>query len=313
MDTKERLEVYKAVFETWRFEVNSHWQRSSYFAAFETVAIAACWKLLDESRSVWAGTVLAVLGVLLTEIWRRNNDKTHFYAEYWLRKVTELEKSLSEGGHESILFATEILNRPRNSRIRHRDLVQAVPMIFFIAWITLFGLGISKELMGWPDVVRFLCAEKRPMYDLVSLFVSIAALLVGAAAAWIAASSLSQAKKVAEGERRDWKQRKWFDLYLKADEAYDALDHFQTIYPDASSGGWGSTEWEGRWNELMRVMRTVNRMAVAFPKDSAIDDLFNATAGFTSTDAALSKERLAQLLNAVEGLRQKALTNQAIL
>jgi hypothetical protein len=27
MDTKERLEVYKAVFETWRFEVNSHWQR----------------------------------------------------------------------------------------------------------------------------------------------------------------------------------------------------------------------------------------------------------------------------------------------
>lgn len=256
---------------------------------------------------------MAALGVLLTEIWRRNNDKTHFYAEYWLRRVAELEKKLSEGGHESILFATEILNRPRSGRIRHRDLVQAVPMIFFIAWITLFGLGISKELAGWSDLVRFLCAEKRPMYDLVSLFVSAASLLVGAAAAWIAASSLWQAKQVAEGERRDWKQRKWFDLYLKADEAYDALDHFQTIYPDASSPGWGSTEWEGSWNDLMRVMRTVNRMAVVFPKDSAIDDLFNATAGFTSTDAALSKERLVQLLNAVEGLRQKALINQAIL
>jgi hypothetical protein len=42
MEIRDRLEVYKTLFETWRFEVNSHWQRSSYFAAFETVAVAAC-------------------------------------------------------------------------------------------------------------------------------------------------------------------------------------------------------------------------------------------------------------------------------
>jgi hypothetical protein len=133
MEIRDRLEVYKTLFETWRFEVNSHWQRSSYFAAFETVAVAACWKLLGDTKSVWAGIVLAVLGILLTEIWRRNNQKTHFYAVYWLGKVAEIEKRLSVEAKESLTFAAEILHRPRNGWIRHRHLVQAVPMIFFLA------------------------------------------------------------------------------------------------------------------------------------------------------------------------------------
>jgi hypothetical protein len=178
MEIKELLEVYKALFETWRFEVNSHWQRSSYFAAFETVAVAACWKLLDGGRSAWAGLVLAVLGIGLTEIWRRNNNKTHLYAVYWLKRVTDLETRISERTGETIDFATAILNRPRTDRIRHRDLVQAVPMLFFATWLMMLLMEISRFS---PYGITWLKVHQTGLeltYDMTALIVSIASLLV---------------------------------------------------------------------------------------------------------------------------------------
>lgn len=39
-NTQASMEVYKTVFETWRAQVDSYWQRSNYFAAFETAALA---------------------------------------------------------------------------------------------------------------------------------------------------------------------------------------------------------------------------------------------------------------------------------
>jgi hypothetical protein len=36
----ERLDLYKIIFETWRSQVDSSWQRSNYFAAFETAPSA---------------------------------------------------------------------------------------------------------------------------------------------------------------------------------------------------------------------------------------------------------------------------------
>ena len=76
------------------------------------------------------------------------------------------------------------------------------------------------------------------------------------AATLIAKSSLSQAKRVADRDQEDWKQRKWFDVYFKADEAYDALDRFQVLYPSPSSPGWKTPEWEREYHDLMRIMRT---------------------------------------------------------
>ncbi len=49
-------------------------------------------------------------------------------------------------------------------------------------------------------------------YESFSLGVSLASLLISVAAVWIAKSSLSQAKQVADRDREDWRQRKWFDL-----------------------------------------------------------------------------------------------------
>jgi hypothetical protein len=67
-------------------------------------------------------------------------------------------------------------------------------------------------------------------YNLVSLIVAVASLIVAAAAAVVAARSLSEAKRVAERDLRDWRQRTWFEVYYKADEVYDALQAFQARY-----------------------------------------------------------------------------------
>jgi hypothetical protein len=144
MEKKELLDVYKSLFDTWRFEVNSHWQRSSYFAAFETVAVAACWKLVRDTKVLSReGIVVSILGLALTVVWFLNNRKTHFYARYWLERVGIVEQKLSMKD-ESLDFATQILNRPRTDWIKHPHLVQAVPMIFFALWLGLFSEAV------WP-------------------------------------------------------------------------------------------------------------------------------------------------------------------
>jgi len=142
----------------------------------------------------------------------------------------------------------------------------------------------------------------------VSLTVGVISLLVAVAATWIARSSLSQAERVADRDQKDWKQRKWFDLYFKADEAYDDLDRFQILSPS-----WNAQQLEWEWNELMRAMRGVHKMAVVFPKNPVIDALLSSTAVFNDQQQAISKDRLSGLFEAVEGVRKKALLNADIL
>jgi hypothetical protein len=307
MDTKELLELYKSLFETWRFEVNSHWQRSSYFAAFETVAVAACWKLVSDPYFAGEGGALAALGILLTAVWYRNNNKTHFYAVYWLEKVAEIERALMQRTGEAIDFAAQILRRPRTGHIRHRHLVQAVPVIFFIAWMILLSAGIHKLWIVHPvgGLAKMQSGTHFLTYEAVTLAVVIGSFLAAVAAVIVAKNSLSQARRVAERDLMNWKQQKWFDLYFKADEAYDVLERFQVLYPDPMS--LTTDEGKREWNDLMRIMRTLHRMAVVFPKNPAIDELLSATAVFKDPKEALSPERLAQIFAAVDGIRQHAL------
>jgi hypothetical protein len=144
VETKDLIELYKSLVQTWHFEVNSHWQRSSYFAAFETVAVAGCWKLLSNSSGPrWAGAALSLLGISLTAVWFLNNRKTHFYSVYWLEAVCKIENKLALE-KDGIDFFTQIQKRPRTDLMRHRNLVQAPPFLFFIAWIILLMCGAYR-------------------------------------------------------------------------------------------------------------------------------------------------------------------------
>jgi hypothetical protein len=306
MNTDQLLEIYKSLFETWRFEVNSHWQRSSYFAAFETVAVAACWQLL--SSSVWSGLLLAVGGLCLTTVWYCNNIKTHFYAVYWLEKVAEIEKKLLQY-EQDIDFAAHILARPRGV-IRHRYLVQAVPVIFGIAWVSLIATGARSWLAlhtGWGAMVQSAPMSHLLSYESVSLTLAAGSLLVSIAAVGMAKSSLSVAKEVAARDRRDWTQQKWADMYLKANETYDALERFSVL-----ADSWDKAAWTVEWNNLMRTIRGAHAMAVVFPKSPAIDAFLSATAVFKD-EKVVSQERLSQVLSASELIREHALLPTAVL
>lgn len=128
-------EQYKLLFEVWRSQVDSYWQRSSYFAAFETVALAACWNLLD-SRHLWTEIGLAILGVALTIVWYMNNLKTHSYVRHWWTAIMNLEEQLGLGANA---FATQI--EKQHKSFKYRRLVQTVPVLFGAAWLALLTAG----------------------------------------------------------------------------------------------------------------------------------------------------------------------------
>jgi hypothetical protein len=158
-----------------------------------------------------------------------------------------------------------------------------------------------------PQLKRYDFPEREGSMHHFSSWISVASFLVSVAATLIAGSSLHQAKQVAEQSRKDWKLRKWFDLYLSASGIYDSLDRFQAQYVFGNS----PTNQEQRnrdLSDLMTSIRKVHAMAAVFPRAQAITDLFDATAAFKDADKEVgSKERLKKIGEAVEGLREQAL------
>jgi hypothetical protein len=299
METKELLDLYKSLFDTWHFQVDSHWQRSSYFAAFETVAVAGCWKLLEGQYA--AELPLATLGIGLTVVWILNNNKTHEYARYWLGAVCEIERKLEErSGEYGIDFAVKILNRRRTSFLRHPHLVQAVPALFSIAWLILFGLGVRLVLVKFATMHQLIQQS-------IPIIVSAASLVVSIVSMIIAKTSLDQGKQVAEREQREWRERKWVEMYLKANEVYDALDRFRVF-----SGAWSDEELEREWNYLMSVIRSAHAMALVFPINPALEAFLESSAVF-KTERTVSEELLSKVFDAVELIRDKAKMDVAVL
>ena len=146
-----------------------------------------------------------------------------------------------------------------------------------------------------------------------SFMVATSALFVAMGANRIAQSALSQAILVADREQRDWRQRKWFDLYFKTNQAYDALERFQTLYQADFPQCRGTPEFTSDWNNLMLLIREVGAMAVVFPRNAAIDALFAATAVFQRHEEAFSRDRLARIRDAMEAIRQHALVDPTVL
>lgn len=146
------------------------------------------------------------------------------------------------------------------------------------------------------------------VYNIVTLVVSVTSLLVSLVATALAKQSLDEAKRVADRDSNDWKQRKWFELYFEAEKAYDALDQFQCQYvdgaPDHSKDDW--KKYVSDVNVLASVIRRVHSMAAVFPMTPELDKLFHSTV-FPNDNDLLSIDRKTAVFDAVEGIRQKAL------
>jgi len=211
------------------------------------------------------------------------------------------------------VWAQNLINR--TAKLPEPAVRVNIDKILRILFAALVMLGVMLlSIVFWRGSVKM---DDSPMngktainYDSISLWVAIASLLVSVAAAYVAKSSLSQAEQVADRDRRDWGQRKWFDLYFKANQLYDSLDRFQTLYDAATPC---TTEFQKDWNDLMFLIREVQCMALVFPKNPVTDEFLSCTAVFKDRAEALSKCRLNKVFNAVDGIRLKALLDPAVL
>jgi hypothetical protein len=131
-----RSEIYKTIFETWRYEVDSYWQRNNYFAAFETVALAGGWYVV-EHKYLYSGLFFASLGVASTLIWFVSSIAVHKYIAYWWQCIKDMEAVLSLQD-DNLSFAT----RHPGSGLHPSRLVHVVPVLFMIAWFVVAGLAV---------------------------------------------------------------------------------------------------------------------------------------------------------------------------
>jgi hypothetical protein len=151
------LEVYRNVYETWRFEVNSYWQRNAYFAAFETAAIGGCWYLLEKQTAVM-GLLFSILGTGLSLLWLWNNVAVHKYIKYWWQCIKDTERAL--GLHDS---ATDFANKHPGSSLKPSLGAKLVPVIFSLAWLSLVGYAIYHLFHHNPTVADLPLSTGSPL------------------------------------------------------------------------------------------------------------------------------------------------------
>lgn len=127
------LEVYKNIFETWRSQVDSYWERSNYFAAFETALIAGCWYIVEHPhrRSALA---FSFLGLVSAVIWLYTIIAMHSYIDYWRESILIAESKLELKQRELDFMAKHpgscLWPRPST-------LVATIPILFILAWLVM--------------------------------------------------------------------------------------------------------------------------------------------------------------------------------
>lgn len=124
-------EVYGEIFATWRYEVDSYWQRNNYFAAFETAALAGCWYVVEHGHGL-SGLGFSVLGLASTIIWLITSIAVHSYIRYWWSSIQETERKLLRTDN-GLHFAT---NHP-GSGLHPSFFVHTIPVLFMTAWIVI--------------------------------------------------------------------------------------------------------------------------------------------------------------------------------
>lgn len=153
MGRNDTMEVYKAVFETWRSQVDSYWQRLNYFAAFETAAITGGWLLVSGPRisEVGAGCLFSALGIALTVVWHKSNDKMSRYVRHWWNSIRECERELRLHPYD---FAQKLEEQQDKQKAEQKTaeyhvLIQYVPKLFGVGWIALLVIAVYRGVVLW--------------------------------------------------------------------------------------------------------------------------------------------------------------------
>ncbi|MGB7592698.1 MAG: hypothetical protein WCD04_02770 [Terriglobia bacterium] len=151
MSDDPAFEIYKLLFENWRFQVQSNWGRSNYFAVFETAALGGAWFVLCSNKV--CGVCVSWLGAALTLVWTLSNHKSGHYIEYWWRALRRIERDLPGGGVNWVSRyddnCTDFRITKLWGRLRYSTLMQAVPTIFMFAWLGLIFKGCYGSIHSY--------------------------------------------------------------------------------------------------------------------------------------------------------------------
>jgi hypothetical protein len=149
-----------------------------------------------------------------------------------------------------------------------------------------------------------------------SLVVAIASFVASVVSAAIAKGARKDAESIAERAHDEWAQQKWFDLYFSTNSAYDAMEKLQgdSVVQRNGTINLHGGNYPDRANEVIRLFREIHAMAMVFPRCPAIDTLCAATSGFVDDPSEmLSKQRLKNLMDAMNDIREKALVDTSVL
>jgi hypothetical protein len=156
--------------------------------------------------------------------------------------------------------------------------------------------------------------------SIASLLVAIVSFIAALVSAAIANWSRKDAKRIADRAHDEWAQQKWFDLYFSTNSAYDAMEKLQRdciVQTGRLISIAGGGNYPERANPVIFLFREIQAMAMVFPQCTTIDMLCAATSGFSddSNDpkGLLSKERLKNLMDAMNDIREKALVDSSVL
>jgi hypothetical protein len=129
-------DVYRTTVETWRYEVDSYWQRNNYFAAFETAALAGCWYVVEHAH-LWVGLAFSVLGLVSAGIWFVTSVAVLRYVRYWWDAVKSAEGKLMLADND-LDFAAQ---HP-GSGLHPSRLILIIPPLFAAAWVVQLAFSI---------------------------------------------------------------------------------------------------------------------------------------------------------------------------
>lgn len=165
-------------------------------------------------------------------------------------------------------------------------------------------------ILSLPDQIALVSL----LVALASLIVAIWSVVVGKQSsehaqesAELAQGSLRQAQEVADRERMDWKQRKWFELYIKTNDVYDLLNKFQAIYAGPDSINANPTKYDSEFNELIMKFRDLQMLAIVYPQISPVKKIIDATTGLKEhRESMFDPKRLHILMEVLKDLLEKA-------
>lgn len=143
----------------------------------------------------------------------------------------------------------------------------------------------------------------------VAVTVSVVSLRLAKVSVRIAESTLNLTKEVSERDLRDWTQRKWYDLYVAAEDFRLLLERFQIRYDRILE----TREFEDAAHELNFAVRRLLARAGIFPENPTVDAFFSWIRKWKLDENLFSKEMFEEFIDVVEGFRQKALVPEVVI